>query len=289
MELNTKYKIFISFLTLEILLIVSVVFLDNDIKNIQDYILVTLIMITTMIGLTQGLILSLISSMLCVAILGTLSLYRDFISTDLAITSVDTAKLLTDYIWIALLPVVGYTSGSIGDIIKKTFEKSNVSQDYLKQFGCIDAITNLKNEKFFYIDTRKEMSKHKRYGYKFSVIMVKVKYFEEFKSIYSDVKGEMLIRSIADIIMEEVRVSDDVYTMGEDTFAILLTATEKQGADIKRDRIAERVAKIEIDDSDKKYSGFDIEVQVSALEYSDDEISPIEFKNLLEKELIYSV
>ena len=289
MELNTKYKALISLLTLQILLIVSVVFLDNDIKNIQDYILVTLIMITSMIGLIQGLLPGLVSSMIFVAILGTLSLYRDFISSDLAITNIETSKLLTDYIWIALLPIVGYTSGSIGDIIKKSFKKYEVNQDYLKQFSCIDTATNLKNEKYFYIDTRKEMSKYKRYDYKFSVIMVRVKYFEEFLSTYGDAKGEMLIKSIADIISEEVRVSDEVYKMKEDTFAILLPATEKQGAEIKRDQIAEKISNIAIDNSSKKQLGFDIEVEVSSLEYSGDEISPVEFKNLLEEELVYSV
>ncbi len=285
MNKNIKYKILILSLSIEFLLITTFLFSKNNIQNIIDFILFCSTLLTSVLGLFYGLIWSLVSSLLLVFLLGTYLLFNTIFNMPIKI------EFDNYYIWFLIIPIVAYTSGYLGNYTKDIFSKLDFYTDNIDEYITIDVVTHFKNAKAFYIELKEEIDRTKRYENEFfSIVLIKINYLNEFKSIYGLKQMNKLLGNISEEILSLLRTSDKKYKIEYDTFALILPSTDLVGGNKLKDRIKSDINSNTFNlqnKSDEKI--FTIECQASCIQYDDNTDTPIKIKKILERELEYDV
>ncbi len=119
----------------------------------------------------------------------------------------------------------------------------------LAQRGVRDELTGLYNRRYFYHRLQGEIERCRRYGRRFSLVMIDVDKFKNFNDRYGHVEGDHLLSALADVFTSTLRGSDAMPTYeldiscryGGEEFAIILPETESEtGVDVA-ERIRERV------------------------------------------------
>ncbi len=85
-----------------------------------------------------------------------------------------------------------------------------------------DGLTGLFTQKYFKQHLEREISRSKRYKRPLSLIMCDVDHFKNFNDTYGHLAGDKVLKTVAGIILANVRSSDIVSRYGGEEFAILL-------------------------------------------------------------------
>ncbi len=117
------------------------------------------------------------------------------------------------------------------------------------QRAIIDGLTGLYNYSYFVDALKKEQARAERTGSHFSLIMFDLDFFKRVNDTYGHEKGNVLLRSIADILKANARRMDTVARYGGEEFVVLMP--ESNGSE--RDS-AERIRKV-IEETDFKGIG----------------------------------
>jgi diguanylate cyclase (GGDEF)-like protein len=115
--------------------------------------------------------------------------------------------------------------------------------EHLRRAAVKDLLTDLPNRS--YADTRAiaEFSRARRYGQPLTVALLDVDHFKSFNDKYGHATGDRVLRTIADTLRDQLRVSDVVARYGGEEFLVLLPQTEIESATEKiRDLIREVAA-----------------------------------------------
>jgi GGDEF domain-containing protein len=146
-----------------------------------------------------------------------------------------------------------------------------------------DGLTGLYTQKYFKEHLDREIARSKRYGNPLSLVMCDIDYFKKFNDTYGHLAGDHMLKTVAQIIEENVRSSDIVARYGGEEFAILLmeAGPEEAASVAKRlkklteealevaDRIKEKVQNTEIE-VDHKHVGVTLSLGVSSYNASPD-------------------
>jgi|GEM_PF-3992246 len=126
--------------------------------------------------------------------------------------------------------IAGYRSIRIDIEDKKRIEYLSIT----------DKLTGLYNRLKLDEVFQREMERSKRYGNCFSVILLDVDKFKNVNDTYGHQDGDLVLRSIALILKDNVRVVDTVGRWGGEEFLILCPETERDQAFV----IAEKLRKM---------------------------------------------
>ena len=85
-----------------------------------------------------------------------------------------------------------------------------------------DGLTGLYTQKYFKQHLEREIARSKRYKRPLSLIMCDIDHFKEFNDTYGHLAGDKALKTVAKIILANVRSSDIVARYGGEEFAILL-------------------------------------------------------------------
>lgn len=85
-----------------------------------------------------------------------------------------------------------------------------------------DGLTGLHTQKYFKKHLDREIDRSKRYKRPLSLIMCDVDHFKEFNDAHGHLAGDNALKTVAGIILANVRASDIVARYGGEEFAILL-------------------------------------------------------------------
>lgn len=88
-----------------------------------------------------------------------------------------------------------------------------------------DGLTGLYTHKYFKERLEKEISRAERYKHPLSLLICDIDHFKHFNDTYGHLIGDELLKSVAGIIMENIRTSDIVARYGGEEFVILLMET----------------------------------------------------------------
>lgn len=184
------------------------------------------IIITTTIqsGMKKGVIVSLISSAIILAM--------DL----LMVPDVDVNMYFeTDLI---LAGIFVLTAWPLGFYVK--IESEHIKQ--LEDQVNIDGLTGVYNHRYFHDELRKKIMQGKMDNKPVSMIFIDIDYFKHYNDLYGHQKGDTILREMATVIKENVDPDNIVARYGGEEFAIILPNTRE---DIAM-RIAENLrAKIE--------------------------------------------
>ncbi len=112
-----------------------------------------------------------------------------------------------------------------------------------KELSRTDFLTGTRNRRYFIELLDMEINRAARYDRPFTVVCIDLDNFKTVNDCYGHSTGDMVLRSVARTLQENVRVTDTVARLGGDEFAILLPETGRSVAET----ILRKVRKINLD------------------------------------------
>ncbi|MEW6622988.1 MAG: GGDEF domain-containing protein [Bacillota bacterium] len=190
--------------------------------------------------------------------------------------------------WLFLFPLSSYISGRLSSTIKDVVEKSEKYVKDMEELVLLDKETGFSNSKKFYLDLSEEISKSKRYGTPLSIMLIKLQYFDELRSIYGNEVCSKAVIKISEKITELIRDIDKKARLEADKFALILSNTDEKGAAILKERLIKSLEDLEIrNDKDRKKLNISFKIGIAQLK--DKQEDPFAFKERAERELEYDV
>ncbi len=105
-----------------------------------------------------------------------------------------------------------------------------------------DGLTGLLNHRRLHERLKEELSRSLRYHHPMTLLMVDVDYFKRYNDTYGHQQGDEVLRTVAEILRQNVRQSDIVGRYGGEEFMIILPETTKSAAVALAQRLCEIVA-----------------------------------------------
>lgn len=116
-------------------------------------------------------------------------------------------------------------------------EKKELDYEHETGASFTDSLTGLFNHGFFQLALDSEIKKGKRYGTTFTLALIDVDSFAIYNRIQGALKGEKLLRKVAQVIMENIRDVDMGARFSGDTFALIIMKSETAQSLITIERI----------------------------------------------------
>jgi len=107
--------------------------------------------------------------------------------------------------------------------------KSTLRQE--KEYSRIDFLTGTRNRRYFIELLNMEIHRARRYDRPFTVVCIDLDNFKVANDYFGHTTGDMILRSVARTLQENIRVTDTVARLGGDEFAILLPETGRNVAE----------------------------------------------------------
>ncbi len=194
------------------------------------------------------------------------------------------------YIWI-VLPIISVVSMYLFVYGNRQTELENdVLKEQVEELVMVNSLTGLYNLRSLYLDLQKQVAYAERNNIFICLMIVEIRYEQELRSVLSRRNYEDMIQTVANIVVDAVRVEDRVYSLdNKGTVGVMLTC-DKAGSEFAKNRIKTRIENREafkgITDS-----SINVEVRIACIQYDKEQFGNdmILFKQKTESELQYDV
>lgn len=262
--------------------LVTFIFIEYQQLPIEIYFLFALNTLLIVFAYSLGLVAGLIGSMAAVFGYGTYLIYGAVVKG--LMMEVNYQQVM----WLFIFPLSSYVSGRLSLTLRETIEKSERYVKDMEELVLLDKETGFSNSKKFYLDLSEEISKSKRYGTPLSIMLIKLQYFDELKSIYGNEVCSKAVIKVSEKITELVRDIDKKARLEADKFALILSNTDEKGALVLKERLIKSLEDLEIrNDKDRKKLNISFKIGIAQLK--DKQEDPFAFKERAERELEYDV
>ena len=107
----------------------------------------------------------------------------------------------------------------------------------LEQLAHTDALTQLLNRRALTERITAEMERALRYDSSMALLMIDLDHFKRINDTYGHLVGDDVLRDVAKLLTETIRLSDTVARYGGEEFLVLLPETDDAGAETFAERI----------------------------------------------------
>lgn len=104
------------------------------------------------------------------------------------------------------------------------------ANEKLQSMATTDALTGLFNRRAFQKSLEETLLYSRRGDEAFSLLMIDVDFFKSFNDTYGHLKGDLALKTVADILKNTSRHTDYVARFGGEEFTVLLPKTGRKGA-----------------------------------------------------------
>jgi diguanylate cyclase (GGDEF)-like protein len=115
-----------------------------------------------------------------------------------------------------------------------------------RELATKDELTGLNNRRYFLGRADELFKISKRYGKKFSVIMMDIDFFKDINDTYGHEAGDQVLKALADVFRRLIREVDVLGRYGGEEFILLLPETDMSGAVNIAERIRKTVEKMQV-------------------------------------------
>ncbi len=126
----------------------------------------------------------------------------------------------------------------------KNLAKIRELNEKIENITTTDDLTGLHNRKFLIERLESEMSRAKRYNSKVSCILFDIDFFKVVNDMYGYEWGDVLLKKIAEMLLNLARKEDVVTRYGDEEFMVLLPDTSEENAFIFAERFRRDVEKM---------------------------------------------
>lgn len=276
---NSRIDISISLL-IAYFLILSISFsylnLGSDIEN---YIMVTLVMIVALASyyLNRTFVLVII-------------LIIDFVYTsyNFFISVVSDVKIGEGvFFWIVIIPVTAFIVSFLSEEINNLENSYTKIISYNEKFIKVDVSTGLRNISAFMEEMPVYIKLYKRYNVHVSLILVRIKYGNRILKIVGKEYFNKVFVKCSEELSDSLRFEDRKYIVDDDTFAFIIIS-DKDGASIVKNRLKKSIGELKMG-KETLYNDLNIEVQIGSYTINESINDAMEFIERAEKELEYDV
>lgn len=276
------YKTQHAFLAILLLLVMidTFLFIAYPSMPVNVYILFVLNAFLLFISFNRGLLKGLIYAMVAIFCYGTYLIY-------LVIDKGQVVNMI-DLMWIVVFPISSYLAGYLGDHLIENLSISDKYKHEIEKLGLLDTETGFGNRKKFLKDLEEEVNKARRFDDDLVLLVLKVKFLDDFKSIYGKEILENSIMFITKSIDDIVRIYDKKFRLENDVFALILPKTNLEGGCIVKNRLNEKLSFIDIDKEDSK-KGYKFSYKIGLIELEEEDKDSFLFKERALREMEYDV
>lgn len=111
----------------------------------------------------------------------------------------------------------------------------------VEALAITDSLTGLYTRRYFFERLNEELGRSKKYGFRFSFLMVDIDDFKKCNDAHGHLVGDVILRDVSRIIKEGVREIDLVARYGGEEFSLILPETDKSGAMLAAERIRKKI------------------------------------------------
>lgn len=112
---------------------------------------------------------------------------------------------------------------------------------HLKELSVTDSLTGLFNRRYFEERFFEELNRSDRHNLSFSLSMIDIDDFKLFNDSEGHLAGDEILKSIANISKDCLRISDVIARFGGEEFAVIMPQTEKEEAILVSERIRKSI------------------------------------------------
>jgi diguanylate cyclase (GGDEF)-like protein len=109
-----------------------------------------------------------------------------------------------------------------------------------------DPLTGLLNRRYFNELSGKEVTRARRHGLAFAVLMIDIDHFKRINDTFGHPVGDLAIKAVADACNNSLRPHDLLARYGGEEFVLTLPHSDEAGARVVAERIRQLVETIEI-------------------------------------------
>ena len=111
-----------------------------------------------------------------------------------------------------------------------------------EQGALVDELTGLYNRRYFNDAIAREVERYKRFGQRFSLVMLDVDHFKRFNDTYGHSAGDEALKTVAEALKNTARSFDHVVRYGGEEFALILPHTDSEQAFAAAERLRKAIA-----------------------------------------------
>lgn len=130
----------------------------------------------------------------------------------------------------------------VGNHVSHIIDKIRLFQE-TKKLSVTDSLTGLYNSRYFYKYLDLEISRTKRYGSSFSLLLFDIDNFKRLNDTYGHQAGDEVLQELTRILKSVSRETDVVVRYGGEEFVIILPNTGEEEATALANRILKSVQK----------------------------------------------
>ncbi|MGB3261238.1 diguanylate cyclase domain-containing protein [Paenisporosarcina sp.] len=202
--------------------------------------LIAILLLLISISLVAGPVTGLFGALMFIFIVGTALLYMSVTNTVLTFDLINLPIPLYFGFGLALIILI-LIAGRIHDSILDQLKKNRFLQEEIRQYVAVDSETGFDNRHRMVTEIQTEMSRVNRYDGAFTLILLKMDHFDDFKRLYGEKETTHLLASLAGAMQKTIRKTDRKFRYGMDRFALLLTNTDDRSVEIVYDKLAEKI------------------------------------------------
>lgn len=154
---------------------------------------------------------------------------------------------------------IAETALDMAQLTSRAFSRALVLEKALA-LAVSDELTGLMNRRGYYQRFESEIERARRHQTPLCVALLDVDHFKLFNDTYGHLSGDLILKTLADLFMQNMRRSDVICRFGGEEFAILLPDTSLRDAADLIDRLRQAVERLQIPDA----AGALLKVTISA-------------------------
>lgn len=148
-----------------------------------------------------------------------------------------------------------------------------------------DELTGLANRRHFQMILKREVAQAQRFHSHFSLIMTDIDHFKTYNDSHGHLKGDIVLKKVADILLQNTRGIDLVGRFGGEEFVILLPKTDKLGALAAAEKLRACVMADIFPGASKSQPGGNLTLSLGIAEYPTDSKDLYELLDLADRAL----
>lgn len=150
-------------------------------------------------------------------------------------------------------------------IANVSFDNAIMTQK-MKEMAIKDPLTGLYNRRFFNERLEEELIRSRRTHYPLSLIYLDIDNFKHYNDNNGHPMGDVIIRSVAQILQKTSRKNDIVARLGGEEFGIICPHTARDGAAVKAEKVRLTVERTKFPHGEKQPLGM-VSVSLGVSEY----------------------
>ena len=118
--------------------------------------------------------------------------------------------------------------------LRHTNARLEAARGKLREAAITDALTGMRNRRFFDEVIGRELQRHRRYRTPLSLVFIDIDHFKAINDTLGHETGDRVLREVASFLLRHIREADYVFRWGGDEFLVLISCGE--GEAIRRAR-----------------------------------------------------